>query len=127
MATRAYVSFDYDHDNDLKVMLIGQAANSDSPFTISDTSIKDATTDWKTKARARIKNSDVVAIICGEWTHTAAGVSAEVKIAQEEGKPYFLLKGRPDKTCTKPVGTKDNDKMYPWNWPNLKNLIGGGR
>jgi hypothetical protein len=127
MAKRVYVSFDYDHDEDLKIMLVGQAKNPDSPFTISDTSIKEASPDWKAKARARVKNSDVVAVICGASTHTASGVAAEVTIAQEEKKPYFLLRGRPDKTCTKPTSAKDDDKMYGWTWPNLKTLIGGGR
>jgi hypothetical protein len=126
-ATRVYVSFDYDHDDDLKVLLIGQSKNPDSPFEITDTSIQDATTDWKAKARAKIKRSDLVAVICGQYTHTAAGVSAEVTIAQEEGKPYFLLKGRADKTCTKPTTAKTTDKIYDWTWANLKLLIGGSR
>ena len=32
MATRAFISFDYDHDADLKAILVGQAKNTDSPF-----------------------------------------------------------------------------------------------
>ncbi len=51
----------------------------------------------------------------------------EVTIAQEEEKPYFLLKGRKDKTCTKPTTAKQTDKIYDWTWDNLKNLIGGTR
>src|SRR2546428_11778087 len=99
VATRVYVSFDYDNDEDLKILLLGQAKNADSPFEISDTSIREATSDWKAKARARIQRSQVVAVICGMSTHKAAGVAAEVTIAQEEGKPYFLLQGRDGKTC----------------------------
>ena len=66
-------------------------------------------------------------VICGQHTHTASGVSVEIKIAQEEGKPYFLLKGRKGKTCTKPTAAKSTDKIYTWTWDNLKKLIGGGR
>lgn len=48
--TRVYVSFDFDHDEDLKVHLIGQAKHGDSPFWIADWSIKEAVgTDWKKK------------------------------------------------------------------------------
>jgi len=126
-AKRVYVSFDYDHDDDLKVMLLGQADNPDSPFEISDTSITEATSDWKAKARTKIKASDTVAVICGEHTHTASGVSAEVTIAQEEKKPYFLLHGRKGKTCTKPTSATTTDKIYEWTWPILKSLIGGSR
>lgn len=49
---RTFISFDYDHDNDLKNLLIGQAKNSDSPFEIMDMSIKETIdSNWKAKAR----------------------------------------------------------------------------
>jgi len=95
---------------------------------LADWSIKEAIDkNWKDKARARIKCVDVVAVICGENTNTATGVSAELEIAQEENIPYFLLKGRTDKTCVKPKSAKAADSIYNWTWPNLKTLIGGGR
>jgi hypothetical protein len=125
---RAFISFDYDHDAKLKDLLVGQARNLDSPFEITDMSIKaPITTDWKSNARTRIKGCDVVVVICGEHTHTASGVSAEVKIAQEESVAYFLLAGYSDKNCKKPTAAKSNDKVYKWTWDNLKTLIGGGR
>ena len=39
---RVFISFDYDHDLDLKNLLVGQAKNEDSPFEIADFSIKEA-------------------------------------------------------------------------------------
>ncbi len=126
--SRVFVSFDYDHDESLKHLLVGQAKHSDSPFELADWSIKEAISeDWKKKARTRIRSVDVVAVLCGQHTHTAAGVSAEVKIAQEEKVPYFLLKGYADKSCTKPTAAKTSDKLYRWAWDNLKSLIGGAR
>jgi hypothetical protein len=130
MATprRAFISFDYDHDLDLKNLLVGQAKHSDTPFSIQDFSIKDAIAkDWKDKARTRILGCDVVIVICGVSTNTAAGVSAELKIAQEEGVSYFLLWGRNGKTCVKPDAAKSTDKIYEWTWDNLKSLIHGSR
>jgi hypothetical protein len=125
---RTFISFDYDHDVSLKNLLVGQARNDDSPFEITDMSIKETITeDWKKKARTRIKGCDVVAVICGEYTDTATGVSAEVKIAQEEDVPYFLLQGYSDKSCKKPTAAKSTDKMYEWTWDNLKKLINGAR
>ena len=109
---RVFISFDFDHDEDLKNLLVGQAKNEDSPFEIYDWSVKEELTgDWKEKVRERIKKVGVVAVICGEYTDSASGVSVEVKIAQEEEKPYFLLKGRKDKTCKKPKSAKDSDKI----------------
>ena len=125
---RVFISFDYDHDLDLKNLLVGQAKNDDSPFEIADFSIKEEISeDWKEKARTRIKGCDVVTVICGEYTDSAAGVSAEVKITQEEEIDYFLLWGRKDKTCEKPKTAKSTDNIYKWTWDNLKALIGGTR
>jgi hypothetical protein len=125
---RAFISFDYDNDSDLKILLIGQAKNPDSPFSITDMSIKEKINrDWKEKARTRIKGCDVVIIICGEKTDTAAGVAAELEIAQEEEIPYFLLWGYSGKKCVKPQGALSNDKIYNWTWENLKSLINGAR
>lgn len=127
MATRVFISFDYDHDLDLKNLLIGQARHPDSPFEIADWSIKDESADWKDKARLRIKRVDVVAVICGEHTDTAVGVNEEIRIARSESKPYFLLAGRASGNNKKPTAALDSDKMYNWTWENLKILIGGGR
>lgn len=125
---RAFISFDYDHDSDLKVLLVGQSKHPDTDFQIADFSIKEAiSTNWKDKARTRIKGCDLVIVICGEHTDSASGVSAEVQIAQEEKTPYFLLWGRGSKTCVKPKASKTSDKIYEWTWDNLKALVKGSR
>ncbi len=125
---RVFISFDYDHDEGTKTMLAGQAKLPDSPFDFTDASVKEHLTgDWKDKVRRRMDNIDIVIILCGEHTHKASGVAAELAIAQEKGKSYFLLKAYADKICTKPTSAKTSDKVYDWTWPNLKALIGGGR
>jgi MTH538 TIR-like domain (DUF1863) len=122
-----YISFDYDHDSDLKTLLVGQAANEDSPFSIADWSIKEPSSDWKDKARQRIKRAKQVIVLCGEHTETATGINAEIAIAREEKKAYFLLAGRASGKNKKPTAALSTDKMYEWTWPNLKTLIAGGR
>jgi hypothetical protein len=125
---RVFISFDYDHDEALKNLLVGQSRNADTPFELADWSIKEPLTgDWKAKARSRIRGVDIMAVICGEHTHKATGVSAELQIAQQEKIAYFLLAGYPDKTCIKPVAATQSDKMYRWTWDNLKSLIAGNR
>ncbi|MBY3531304.1 hypothetical protein HFN72_36320 [Rhizobium laguerreae] len=126
--TRIFTSFDFDHDEDLRNLLIGQSRNQDSPFELADWSVKEHMTgDWKAKVRTRIRSTQQVIIMCGEYTHTATGVSVELDIAKEEKKPYFLLWGRSSKTCKKPVSALPQDKIYNWTWDNLKSLIGGAR
>ncbi len=125
---RTFISFDYDYDLDLKNLLVAQSKNTDSPFEIVDMSIKETiASNWKENARRRIKGCDVVVVMCGTHTDKATGVSAELRMAQEEGISYFLLKGRPDKNCVQPVAAKASDKMYNWTWDNLKSLFDGAR
>ena len=127
MAKRVFISFDYDWDLDLKNLLVGQAKYPDSPFEISDYSIKTASPQWRDEARRRIAASSTVAVICGQHTDKATGVSVEVALAQELGKPYFLLAGRSAGGNKKPSAAEASDSLYKWTWPNLKTLVEGGR
>ncbi len=125
---RVFISFDVDHDKGTKEMLAGQANLPDSPFEFKDASVKEPLTgDWKEKVKLRMDNIDVVIILCGEKTRTATGVAAELTIAKDKGKSYFLLAAYSDKNCTKPTSASASDKVYNWTWPNLKTLIAGGR
>lgn len=129
MATkRLFVSFDYDHDADLKMLLVGQSKHKDTPFDIVDASVKEHLTgDWVQKVRGRIDRADVVCVLCSTTTHTAKGVEVELAIAKELKKPYFLLRGYSNKICTKPTNAAASDKMYDWTWDNLKLLVHGNR
>lgn len=125
---RAFISFDYHNDEGAKRMLAGQANFPDSPFDFKDNSVDDHLAgDWQEKVRRRMDNIDFVIVLCGQKTHTAAGVAAELRITKEKGKPYFLIAAYSDKPCTKPTSASEQDKVYDWTWPNLKILIGGGR
>ena len=125
---RAFISFDYDHDEGVKHMLAGQAKLADSPFDFTDDSVRDHLAgDWKEKVRRRIDGVDLVIVLCGEHTHRANGVAAELTIAQEKSKPYFLLGAYADRNCTRPTSARPGDKVYKWTWDNLKALVSGAR
>ena len=125
---RVFISFDVDNDEGAKVMLAGQAKHPDSPFDFTDASVQSHLTgDWKEKVRRRMDNIDIVIVLCGERTHLATGVSAEVTIAREKKKDYFLLAAYADKHCTKPASAPTSDKVYKWTWDNLKALLAGAR
>ena len=125
---RAFISFDFENDEELRDALVGQARNPDSPFEIADYSINEPVEEkWRKKARSRIRAADLVIVICGENTDTSKGVAAEMTITREEQKPYFLLRGRPRGNCKKPVMALKADEIYPWSWSNLKLLIEGRR
>jgi hypothetical protein len=88
---RVFTAFDYDHDESLRNLLMGQAKHTDTPFEMHDWSVKEPFTgDWKAKVRSRIRSVDQVIVLCGEHTHMATGVDVELAIAKEEGKPIFF-------------------------------------
>ena len=125
---KVFISFDYDHDSDIKGALVAQANNDDSPFEIYDMSIKEAIdSNWKEYARKRIKSCDCVIFLCGYYTDTAKGVSAEMSITREEKVSYFLLAGRNGNNIKKPSNSLSSDKVYKWTWENLKLLLEGHR
>ena len=125
-AKRTFISFDFDHDDDLRNALVGQAKYPNSPFEIVDASVrKHLRGDWERQVRRRIERADLVIVMCGEHTHEAEGVTIEVKIAQEEGVDYFLLRGHRDRVCTKPTSARGDDEMHEWTWDNLRKLIEG--
>lgn len=69
VATRVFVSFDFDHDSDLRQLLVNQSRWEDSPFEIADWSVKEPLTgDWKEKVRKRIRQVEQMAVICGHHT-----------------------------------------------------------
>jgi hypothetical protein len=123
-----FSGFDFDHDEDLRNLLVGQARHPDSPFELADWSVREPFSgDWEAKVRRRIRQVDQVLVMCGEYTHMAYGVAVELRIARDEGKPYFLLWGRSGRQCGKPSTAWSTDQMYEWTWENLKRLIGGER
>jgi Thoeris protein ThsB, TIR-like domain len=118
---RVFVSYDREHDGDLHDLLVEQAAKVTSGFKISARSRARQPTDlWDEKLRREIRESDEVIIICGEHTDCSERVSTELRIAQEEKRPYFLLWGRRELMCTKPTTAKPADGMYSWTWEILQ-------
>lgn len=119
---KVFVSFDFDNDEILKTFLIGQSKLPDSPFEISDVSLKEAAPekDWVDKAKAKIKTADVVIVIVGPSTYKAPGVLKEVKMANNLGKKIIQIIGYKDGNYTRVEGA---GLLYAWNWENLKKLL----
>ena len=112
---RIFISFDAEHDGDLHDRLRAECAKPTASFELAAHSQGAALTEaWAASSRSRIRAADEVVVICGEHTGACERVAAELRIAQEEDKPYMLLWGRRERMCTKPVGAKSTDAMYSW-------------
>ena len=121
--TKVFVSFDFDNDEKLKIFIIGQAKNSDSPFEISDLSLKEAKPekDWLDHARRAIGRSDVFMIMLGPRTKNASGVLKELNIAIEKDIHKFQIIGYNNGSSDWAV--PNGGRTYSWNWENLKKLL----
>lgn len=118
------MSFDPQNDGDLRDLLVEQSSRRGSGFEIVALSEPWTTGErWDEFVRRRIRDVDEVIVICGEHTGASPGASAELRISQEESKPYFLLWGRREAMCTRPAGARPADLMYSWTWEILQSQI----
>ena len=122
--TKVFISFDFDNDKALKDFIIGQAKNTDSPFEVSDCSLKEAKPekDWLEHAERAIARADVFMIMLGSKTSTASGVLKELEIANNKGIRKFQLIGY--KGGSSSWAVPDGGRTYSWDWDNLKKLLG---
>ncbi len=121
--TKVFVSFDFDNDRVLRDFVIGQAKLPDSPFEVSDYSLKEAAPekDWEAKARAAISRADVFMVMLGPKTVRAPGVLKEVIMAQDLGKRRFQVIGYTEGSESWAV--PGAGRTYAWSWENLKKLL----
>lgn len=112
---RVFASYDPEHDADLGERLVEQSRRGGSGFTVSDRSQPGEVTErWCELTRRRIRDADQVVVICGEHTEESASVNAELRIAQQEGRPCLMLWGRRERMCTMPARAARNACMYSW-------------
>ena len=121
--TKVFVSYDFDNDKALYDFVIGQAKLSDSPFEVSDHSLKEAAPekDWEAKARAAINRAEKFVVMLGSKTRYAPGVKKEVAMAKSLGKTRFQIIGYRD--GSRDWAVPDAGITYNWNWDNLKKLL----
>jgi hypothetical protein len=121
---RVYVSFDIEHDRELFERLLAESERSS--FSVQGKSELEhafAADAWATRLRRRIGEADEMIVICGEHTDASQCMRIELRIAQEEHTPYFLLWGRRGSMCTKPIGAKSDEGMYKWTRENVENQV----
>ena len=120
---RAFFSFDFDEDENLKHHMVGQMKLPSSPFDGADWSMKEAAPqrNWEQKAEERIKRSDVVVVLVGPKTHKAPGVLKEVAIARRVKKPIVQIIGYKNSS---PTAVPNAGRLLRWSWENMTNVLG---
>jgi len=130
---RAFISFDFDHNETEKVLFIGQAKNSKTPFSIQDWSAKSsmAQSEWEKIVKDKINRSNMLIVLVGKYMASASGVAKEIAMAKEQNVPLFgVYVGGADTNSTLPVGLARN-RTISWNWDDIaaavKQMMGEGK
>jgi hypothetical protein len=119
-----FVVFDVEHDDDLYELICAQSDSAGCAFSVTGGSKGSSDTEAdREDVRRRIRRADQVIIICGEHAEASPHIHSELVMAREEEKPYFLLWGRRNVMCTKPIGAKPNEGMYSWTRQFLHDQI----
>ncbi len=119
---RAFFSFDFDNDQNLKNHMVGQMRLPSSPFEAADWSMKEAAPqrNWEQEAEARIRRSDVVVVLVGPKTHRAPGVLKEVAMARRLRKPIVQIIGYRNAS---PTAVPNAGRLLRWTWDNMTNVL----
>lgn len=122
---RAFISFDFDHDEDQKNLFAGQAKNSKTPFGIQDWSSKEALrqSKWEEIIREKIGKCNLMIVLVGLNTWWADGVGKEITMAKSQNVPYFgVYVGGANTSTILPSGLARN-RTIGWGWDEIAAAI----
>ncbi len=122
---RAFVSYDYDHDDTQKALFVGQAKNSKTPFSIQDWSAKSsmAQSKWKAIVKEKINKCNMVIVLSGKTMASATGVAKEIAMAKEQDVPVFgVYVDGANSSSNLPTGLQRN-RTIAWDWGKIASAI----
>jgi len=130
---RAFISFDFDHNETEKNLFVGQSKNSKTPFSIQDWSAKSSMpqSQWEAIVKEKINKSNMLIVLVGKTMASATGVAKEIKMAKDQNVPVFgVYVGGADSTSNLPDGLARN-RTIKWNWDDIaaavKQMMGEGK
>jgi len=130
---RAFISFDFDHNETEKTLFVGQAKNSKTPFSIQDWSAKSSMpqSQWEALVKEKIGNCNMLIVLVGKTMASASGVAKEINIAKDQDVPVFgVYVGGADSSSNLPEGLQRN-RTIKWNWDDIaaavKQMMGEGK
>jgi hypothetical protein len=122
---RTFISFDFDHNANDKILFAGQAKNSKTPFNIEDWSSKSPLpqSQWEKMIEDKINRSNMLVVLVGRSTYSATGVIKEISFARKNNVPIFgvYVDGAGTNTIL-PTGLSEG-RVINWNWDSIANAI----
>lgn len=122
---RAFISFDFDHNETEKTLFVGQSKNSKTPFSIQDWSAKSSMpqSKWEAIVEEKIKKCNMVIVLVGKYMASATGVKKEIKMAKNNNVPVFgVYVGGANTTSNLPDGLS-RTRVIKWEWDKIAEMI----
>jgi hypothetical protein len=118
---RAFISFDFDHNESEKNLFVGQGKHSDTPWEIADWSSKEtlAQSKWEEIIKDKINRCNMMIVLVGRNMAGATGVAKEITMAKEQDVPPFgVYVDDANTQSTLPAGLARN-RTIAWTWPKV--------
>ncbi len=123
---RAFVSFDFDHDEKSKNLFVGQAdSESPTPFTVADWSSKYTLpqSTWEAEIKDKINRCHLMIVLVGRYMGSATGVVKEIGFARDGNVPFFgVYVDGANSNSTLPTGLARN-RTIVWTWSGIATAI----
>ena len=122
---RAFISFDFDHNETEKVLFVGQSKNSKTPFSIQDWSAKSSMpqSKWEELVKEKVNKSNMMVVLVGKYMTSASGVAKEIKMAKDQNVPVFgVYVDGADSGSNLPDGLARN-RTIKWEWDSIANAV----
>lgn len=122
---RAFISFDFDHNETEKNLFVGQSRNSKTPFSIQDWSAKSSMpqSQWEAIVKEKINRCNMLIVLVGKTMASATGVAKEIKMAKDRNVPVFgvYVEGA-NSSSNLPDGLQRN-RTISWNWDDIASAV----
>ena len=122
---RVFISFDYDHNNDQKILFAGQAKLSKTPFNIEDWSSKHQLpqNQWEQLIEEKINKCNMLIVLVGKNMASATGAVKEIAFAKKNNVPVFgVYVGGANTSSNLPEGLQRN-RTINWEWDAIASAI----
>ena len=119
---RAFVSFDFDHNEVQKILFCGQGKKeSPTPFAVHDWSSKSALEEakWEEIIASKVNVTNLMIVLVGRSMGTATGVVKEITMAKACNVPVFgVYVDGANVLSTLPTRLARN-RTVAWTWPSV--------
>lgn len=120
---KVFISFAIE-DVRYRDLLVGQAKSANTPFQLTDMSVKQPwpEKEWKKRCREKIKGCDCVIVLLSKNTWHSSGLRWEIKCAREERVRIVGMHIKKNDKGAIPPELR-GIRIIEWSWKNLEKFL----